>query len=285
MVSKEQHHQPSRRLLSSSQTISLLYHDIFNWPLKKAELERWTAGRSLRLGVGRSQFEIVNDCYVLKGRSRLVASRESKERHSREKMKLLAKAKPILENSTDIVFVGITGSLAMNAASSSSDIDLLIVTKPGKLWTTRVRTLLNLKRFNLATRKAGDKNQKDRLCLNIWMDERDLVIKDKNAYTAHELSQIVPYINKNEVYEKLVSSNLWIKDYWPNATLVSQTKSIISSNPGLLDIALEKLTYFAQRVYMFGKVTEETINPTRAFFHPRNLSVLVKKELSLRGVT
>ena len=56
----------------------------------------------------------------------------------------------------------------------------------------------------------------------MWLDESDMVWqrKDRNIYTAHEIAQIVPLINKDKTYEKFLSHNRWILDFWPNAVKI-----------------------------------------------------------------
>ncbi len=272
-------------LLSSEFSIALIYHDLFGWPLNKVELLRWEAGKAQKLVSARPRVAVVGDYFVAKGHEGLVAKRLDQEQSSRKKMILLARAKEVLEQSPSILFVGITGSLAMNAASESSDIDLLIITKHNTLWITRLKTLMALRRQKIATRKPRSKLQKDRLCLNIWMDECDLAIDNKNAYTAHELAQIVPVIDRQNTHKKLLARNPWVTDYWPSA--VTDPSSSLKDDNLKFNLAkyfIEKLAYLCQRIYMARKITHEVVMPSRAFFHPHDWSQKIVKELAKRGV-
>ena len=69
---------------------------------------------------------------------------------------------------------------ALNNAKKNSDIDLLIITSKNTLWTTRIISFALLKFAGFKLRRAGDKNEKDKLCLNMWLDESDLVLKKRN---------------------------------------------------------------------------------------------------------
>jgi predicted nucleotidyltransferase len=268
--------------LSQEYSIAVLYHDIFGYPLKENELVRWKAGERLKLRSARPRVYKADQYLVFKGREIMVSGRLEKEASSKKKARALPKIKAVLEEQKDILMVGITGSLAMNAAADSSDIDLLIITKTGKLWTTRLKTLLALKKQKVPTRRARDKNEQNKACLNIWMDERDLKINVKNAYTAHELAQIVPLINKNKTYEKLLAVNSWILGYWPNAVEIT-SHHFTESNRPILNL-LEILFYQLQRLYMSSKITSEEVSRTRAFFHPNDWSKRVVKELDNKGV-
>jgi hypothetical protein len=174
----------------------------------------------------------------------------------------------------------------MANASKNSDIDLMVITKNNRLWQTRLKTLASLKRSGVAARRAGDANEKDRLCLNIWLDVADLLINQHNPYTAHELAQIVPLINRGKTYEKLLSANKWILDYWPNSVSIEYEASSIKLNTkySILNTIFEKLVYLAQKVYMNRKKTREVVTPTRAMFHPMDWSKRVVRELEVRGV-
>jgi predicted nucleotidyltransferase len=275
--------------LNEEHSIALLYHDVFGYPMRERELVKWEAGRALRLLRPKPRVMFKDGYFFLKGKGALVSARLHKEYISKEKMKLLARAKHIFEQSSGILMVGITGSLAMAAARGSSDIDLMIITKKGRLWSTRLKVLFSLLKNKIAIRRARVNKQADRLCLNIWMDEEDLSIESpRNAYTAHELAQIVPLINRETTYERLLAANKWILDYWPNAIALRNFQfSTFNKKTNLLSFVstlIEKSAYFLQRVYMAKKWTREVVTPTRAFFHPFDWSKKMVKELEMRGV-
>ncbi|OGM31853.1 hypothetical protein A2803_01040 [Candidatus Woesebacteria bacterium RIFCSPHIGHO2_01_FULL_44_21] len=274
--------------LSEAHSISLLYHDIFGYPMRESELARWTGGKALRLTRARPRVEASSGYFFLKNRGELVSQRAGRENASRKMMKVLSHAKYIFEENKVILMVGITGSLGMAAAHEHSDIDLLVVTRAGRLWSTRAKIIFSLLKHKVAIRRAGVAKQGDKLCTNIWMDESDLVVHEHNAYTAHELAQIVPLINRESTYEKLMAVNSWILDYWPNS-VVSSMKRVAREKQNhttfyMLHSTLEKVAYFLQRLYMSRKITREIVTPTRAFFHPFDWSKKVIKELETRGV-
>jgi D-beta-D-heptose 7-phosphate kinase/D-beta-D-heptose 1-phosphate adenosyltransferase len=208
-------------------------------------------------------------------------------------MKIISEVRQYFELNKNVMMVGITGSLAMVNASDSSDIDLMVIAKKGRVWTTRLEVLTSLIKHRVATRRAEDGEEKDKLCLNIWLDETDLCLEEKyrNPYTAHELAQIIPIVNKESTYEKLLASNSWLLDYWPNSVQVTKIQSYKDTKSSVIfylftfvDSVVEKVAYTLQRMYMRGKRTSEIITPTRAFFHPFDWSKKVTLELRKRGV-
>lgn len=284
----QHHRQLLHDRLSLEHSIALLYHDIFSYPLKARELVKWSSGVKLKMVSVRPRVESKDGYYFLYGKGALVDSRLRREEDSRKKVKILGEARGALEEDKDILFAGITGSLAMSSSSSESDIDLMIITRGGRLWLTRLRTLLRLAKLKIAFRRAGSREERDRLCINIWMDENDLVIYERNAYTAHEIAQIVPLISRENTYERFMANNRWILDYWPNAVSVKYQVSggrrkIYNARYVVFDI-LERFAYLLQRLYMSRKITREIVTPTRAFFHPFDWSKRVVGELAKRGV-
>ncbi len=182
--------------------------------------------------------------------------------------------------------IAITGALAMNNASEDSDIDFLMITKKGSLWTTRFLAIVLLKVFGIPRRKYGDKRTRDRLCLNIWLDESDLAWSKngRDIFASHEISQIIPLVNKDQAYEGFLSKNTWIADYWPNATSVKAGKEKERNKIGKRGFVMrlvESLARKAQYWYMKDKITRETITSTRALFHPVDWASLISSKLEL----
>ena len=51
------------------------------------------------------------------------------------------------------------------------------------------------------------------ICLNLWLDESalEIPVDQRNLYTAHELAQMKPRVNKDGTYEKMMWANRWGK--------------------------------------------------------------------------
>ncbi len=201
-----------------------------------------------------------------------------RKRISVKKVVIAKRAAKILSFIPTIKMVAVTGALAMENANEEADIDLMIITSKDTLWTTRLFTLLLLDILGIPRRKYGDRNQKNKLCLNIWLDENNLAWRKRNMFTAHEIAQIKPLVNKEETYEKFISKNKWITDYWPNAVKVQSYSRQTDIRPSLLTI-FEPLTRKFQLWYMKDKITREVITPTRALFHPVDWGDIVVSKL------
>lgn len=270
--------------LSKGQKASVVYHDIFDYPLTFPETKRWMFSGSFS---HKPSVTKVGDYFVVKGSEQYIAKRKSHSAQSKRKIKIARKAAKIISNIPFVRVVALSGALAMNNASKDSDIDLLIITMENSLWITRPLVYVALLSCGVKVRSPKDKNEEDKLCLNLWMDESQLEIDQKNVYTAHEVSQLVPLVNKHMVFEKLLSGNSWIKNYWPNATKTivdlefyhgkSSFEKLISKLSYMPNLAAFKLQFF----YMKPKMTKEQVALKRAFFHPRDWGKEIEHKLKV----
>ena len=277
---------------------TLFYHDIFDYPLTEEEVKFWAPGKRLKdsiVKVGR--IEKKKAFFFLKGREMAIKEREKKEKLSAIKIEKAKKGTNVISLIPTVRMIGLTGALAMNNAQAASDVDLLIITRKGTLWVTRLATVAILGLFGIP-RNSGGKVERDKLCLNMWLDESDLVWnrEDRNFYTAHEIAQIVPLVNKENTYERFIYLNRWIKDFWPNIVEIRNPKSDCKAGysyrnkfkkikylKAVSDFVLGASNFLAfkiQYLYMKPKITREIVTPTRAIFHPRDWSKIVSERLT-----
>ena len=137
-----------------------------------------------------------------------------------------------------------------------------------------------LKIYGYELRVPNKKEEKNKLCLNIWLNENNLSWNKKvrNIYTAHEIAQIIPIINKENTYEKLIWQNKWILKFWPKAIAIANS-NLDEKNP-ISDISFwETIAFKIQYLYMKKKITREVVTPARAVFHPNDWSKIVVENL------
>lgn len=259
----------------SSKYASVKYHDIFEYPLKAEEIVKWQC--KIRL---KKEKDVIfkKGFYFLEGREEILKKRLGKNVFSEKKLLIAIKAAKVLGKIPYVRFVGITGALAMNNAGINSDIDLLVITQQGRLWTTRLLSYIALILSGYKIRNPNNKDEKDKLCLNMWLDESALIWNkmDRNIYTAHEIAQIVPLINKKNIYEYFIYKNSWIKKYWPAAVDVFRSRYGYKNEGSVL---LEEICFKIQKFYMSGKMTREIATPHLAIFHPNDWGRVIIKNL------
>jgi predicted nucleotidyltransferase len=266
--------------LKYSEKLSVVYHSLFHFPLNKNDLIKWECRYKKIKNFNKVKIKKHGEFYYV-GESKEIIKRLNNNKSSLKKYKIAKSASNIISLIPSVLFVGITGSLAMNNANKDSDIDLIIVTKKDTLWLTRPLVYLFLIIKKVKIRKPNTNEEKDRLCLNMWIDELNLVWdeKQRNIFTAHEMAQIVPLINRNKTYEKIMYLNRWILDYWPNSILNIDNNREDSQRffDNRFLRFINKACMFIQYVYMKNKQTREYVSEGKAFFHPINNSMKVVK--------
>jgi predicted nucleotidyltransferase len=264
--------------LTEAEIFSVLYHNFFDYPLSFSEMIRWRAGKFPKKSIDGVRVSNKNGYAYIEGKEGIVFKRMLRKRISAKKLEIAKGASKILSFLPGVKMIAVTGSLAMGNASDESDIDLMVITKSGSLWTTRAFAYLLICLFGIKKRTPNKNYQKDALCLNMWLDESDLVWqkKDRNIYTAHEIGQILPLINEDKTYEKFLYENRWILKFWPNAVRVQsieykvQSENFLSTMYHVLGTLWEPIFFWLQYQHMRSKITREVVTPTRALFHPQD---------------
>jgi len=264
---------------------SLVYHGLFDYPLSERELVRWTIGEKVEFGREPEILE-VDGYFGLDAGS--VVKRKMREAVSREKMKVAKKAARVIGGLPSVKMVAVTGSLAMENASREADIDLMLVTSGGTLWVSRALVYFLLYLGGHSVRRFGVKDERDKLCLNIWMDETSLEWEQKNIFTAHEVLAAKPLVNKDGTYERYIGSNRWALEYWQkgikrDTRYVKRDTSLTERILSAMLRVLEPVARLVQKRYMRDKVTHEKVGKRRAVFHPNDLSPVIIALLVSRG--
>ncbi len=199
---------------------TLAYADIFDYPLKEKEIQKFLIAGPKRGKLSLKKIAQISEkesFFFLKDREKNVALRKRRTQWSREKKKIAQKAGQWLKLIPLIKMVALTGALAMGNADKEDDIDLLIITAKNRLWLTRLLTVF-LVELVTQRRRPKDKQTKDKICLNMFLDESHLKMpkKEQDLFTAHEVCQLKPLWDRNKTYHKFVQKNQWLKQFLPN---------------------------------------------------------------------
>lgn len=116
----------------------------------------------------------------------------------------------ILQAVPFVRMVGLNGSLAREEAKKSSDIDFLIITKKGRIWTCRA--FVTLMTHLTGQRRYGSKVA-GRICLNRYQTDKFLEIKPHNHYHYLVFSNLIPLVDIEGTYLKYFLANRWMKDW------------------------------------------------------------------------
>jgi len=183
-------------------------------------------------------------------------------------------AKEIEKYFKDILFLGISGSVASGHPKKNDDIDFLIITRQNKLWRTRLFLRLWIFMEKIPHRKYGKEEKRDEFCFNLWLEESNLLIS-KNRRTlesAVDLVLLKPLINKNQTYEKFILANDWARK-WVATPYENKTKDLrfmiqdLRIGQNIFDKIMNYLYFWPQYWYMKRKIIREEVGLHEAFFH------------------
>jgi hypothetical protein len=192
---------------------TVVYADIFDYPLRLDEIHRYLTGVRIPLEelsalIDRQSFlQPVGKYYTLPGREAIVSTRAQREKQAARLWRAARSYGRIIARLPFVRMLAVTGSLAMDNVETQADIDYLIVTVPGRLWLCRL-LVLAVARF-AAWRGVS-------LCPNFLLSQTALKIPEHSLYAAHEFAQMLPLYGL-DVYEEMRALNPWVLDYLPNA--------------------------------------------------------------------
>lgn len=264
-------------MVSNSTTQAIIaalgYFDIFDYPLTKKEIEKFVApsitSADLERSVKSKKISRKGEYFFLSGREKIVKMRLEKEKISEKKLQKAYSSLRWIRYISTILYVGISGSLAMKNAKNTDDIDIFIITKPHTLWLTRL-LVDSLLLFTGKLRRFARSTTEDTICTNMWMDVAHLEfgMKRQNIYTAHEIVQLLPLYNRGKTYEEFISQNAWIEQFFPHLSVAFRL-----TKPTYRTWLLVPLEFFAEKMqlyYMKKHRTTETIAKGFVAFHPKD---------------
>jgi predicted nucleotidyltransferase len=173
----------------------------------------------------------------------------------------------------DILFLGISGSVATGHPKKNDDIDILVITKNNTLWKNRFSLRWWMYKNKIPHRKYNKTELKDQFCFNLWLDENYLKIPrtKQNLKNAIDLILLKPLINNNMTYEKLLLANSWVKKFvatpYNNKTLNTETLVFKTKKDKKLNKYINFIYFLPQYLYMKPKIMREKIGFYQAFFH------------------
>jgi len=194
---------------------TLLYFDIFSYPLTQEELLLFAgipdnhsdkALQELNSLVATGMLSYSRGFYFAGSNDALVDKRLNGNRRAKSRMRAARLYSRIISHFPFVRGVMLSGSISKGYMGKRDDIDYFIVTKPGRLWITRTLLVLFKKVFLF--------NSYRNFCINYFVDEDKLHIQEKNRFTATEIAFLMPVYNK-DVHNKMLEANRWIKQYYP----------------------------------------------------------------------
>ena len=209
---------------------TLAYFDIFDYPLTATELYAYLWHHS---AINQSAFletlekaknsgivEQKNGYYFLPGREDSISVRERAVRHVAHKLDRAKRAGKLIRYLPFLQAMFVCNTVAAGCSDETSDIDVLIVVKQGRIWLTRLFVTGLLGLFGLRRTKKKIVNQ---ICLSFYLTDTNLnlqsiALKEADIYLCYWIRQLLPVYDPSNLYQKIQDANRWVNQWVaPNA--------------------------------------------------------------------
>ena len=195
---------------------TLIYFDLFNYPLDQEEIRQY--GSIAAMQNEKMELELLSLCEEgtlhtdgrFYGLRPLVALVERRLKGNKAANDALPKAYKMSRRISRFPFVRsvmLSGSISKGYLADDGDVDLFVITEPGRLWLSRTLLMLYKKIFLLNSHKY--------FCVNYLITTDQLEIPDKNLFTATEVTTLIPTYHP-ELYLRFQAANKWVKNIYPN---------------------------------------------------------------------
>lgn len=199
--------------LAVLQTVA--YASLFDYPLTTAELcesligtvatedavRAWHASSPLL----RTTIEEADGYYFLRARVGLPLTRRRRQAASRRLLSVYGRALRFVSDLPFVRMVALSGSLAHLNADRGADVDLFVITAPGRVWGVTLTALV-------AARLLG---WRQHLCLNYVVSERSLAVEPADLFTANQIVHLRPLMGL-DVYRRFLGANDFVARLYPN---------------------------------------------------------------------
>ncbi len=169
--------------------------------------------QSLKILSAKNQIVNKVGFWVIKKKEFLAEQRIVRQKTSLSKIKNLQRWVNLIKCLPFIRGVFVAGTLAFQTSSKNSDWDVLIIMKKNRIWLGRLILTAFLFIFN---KKRTQFKIKDKVCLNHFLTENNLIPQIRNEYTASEYGFIFPILGK-KLFNDFIRLNWnWLRRFSAN---------------------------------------------------------------------
>ncbi len=200
---------------------TLRYFNMFDFAPTLLEIRKWLLKHDeqapqlhtiQQIAEQLDQIESKEGFYFLKGREGLIHTRKQKYNFTEEKWK---HAKPhirLLAAMPHVRAIWFVNSMGWHNARKQSDIDLCIITAPGKIWSARFFTTMAMK---LLRQRPFEQTEERAICLSLYIAENQLdmepyKIGEQDIHFSFWASQFYP-IYDNGQFQQYIQQNTWLQ--------------------------------------------------------------------------
>lgn len=217
--------------LDSAILKTIHYFNLFEYPLTSVEVWKWLwsdGGQSATMIEVEQQIVALKkneqiDCqqgyWFLPSRSGTVNTRQDRHRLSIAKFKRAKRFAKMYSLIPWVEGIAICNSLGYRNASAQSDIDLLIITRPGAVWLTR---LFATGFTALMGARPTHEHMANTVCLSFFVSRdalnfESLKKEQGDPYLTYWMTTLTPVFGRGNVWENFWKENQWVKKTVPNA--------------------------------------------------------------------
>jgi len=202
----------------------IAFFDMFDYPLTLNEIWQFIFLKCELvevfdiLEIGIDGISSQNGFYFLSGKENNIKERLARYNFADRKFKRAMFVVKIFKFIPWIKMIAIGNLIGARNLRDNSDIDLFIITENKRIWLTRFFCVGIIKLLGL---RPQENNCRDKICLSFYislsaLDLEKLCIDQDDLYFVYWVAGLTPIYNKENIYEKFVQSNEWIKKYLPN---------------------------------------------------------------------
>ena len=210
---------------------TLAYYDVLEYPLSLLEIHRYLVNPqriySISEPVGDISISSVLSLldqlvkegnisekyglYFLPGRD-FVVQRIEREKISAQKWKRLLKIGYWFQAVPYLRGMFVSGSMAIDNANEKSDLDILVITEPKRMYTSRM-LLSFLASILRARRKRYDTEASNKFCFNHYITSDSLRISHESIYNGETYATLKMIFGSESLYQDFYRANVWINKY------------------------------------------------------------------------
>lgn len=191
----------------------VMYFDVFKHPLTLNDLERLIApgeGAAIRAAadalVAEGLLEASGPYRHRPGCGDWVPRRQQRARWAEQLWPQARRAAAVLARLPFVRGVCITGSLSKSATTPDGDVDFLLLSAPGRVWS--------LKTLTQVARRPLPERVRELFCTNYILSTDALQLGSRNLFTAVELATAVPMYGP-ETCAAFIEQNRWASQFVP----------------------------------------------------------------------
>lgn len=205
----------------------IVYFDLFNYPLSALEIWQYLPKKYsyLELCLTLNHLDKIScqqGLYFLPGREALIDLKKVRYNLAEKKFQRAIWVSKFFRWLPWINMIALVNLIGAHNAKQGGDIDLLIITAPGKIWLTRLFCVGFLKILGL---RPTPQQVQNKVCLSFFITTDNLNLEplllnqsltNRDRYFTYWLANLYPLYNKNLTYQALIDQNAWLTVALPN---------------------------------------------------------------------